>query len=356
MGTHEQYLTIADLHSRLGMVIPVWYNPAEPDEVMANLLRLTLADSGSFMPWDQIVLVVDGSPRVARVAQAERDRILRQEGKAPAVIIEEENHGKEYAVTQGMRWLLDQRPNTDLLCVRDADADHFINDLPNLARAAAHIVRVTGNDRVLVIGRRGSLHRPMGWLRGELELLQDRVLLDALRYRLARQGQALDLRFCAGSEGVPDFNSGYKLYTRAAAQVIFANPGVEMRCLEPEEFWRYGAETISIVHGVLGGATLGEVQRITFNGQPTSTFRTGAEARLKWYSGVIAWIFCRLDIPTDVAQAILDNHVIDSLMTTLELATTELHAIRETTLRRVAAYYHQTGYAPPPLAPPLPFL
>ncbi len=355
MSTHEHYATIADLHPRLGMVVPVWYNPQESDEAIADLLRLTLADCGLFMPWDQIVLVVDGSPRIARVARVERDRLLRREGVAPALIIEDENRGKEHAVTQGMRWLLSERPDADLLCVRDADADHFINDLPNLARAAVHIARETANDRVLVIGRRGSLHRPMGWLRGELELLQDRVLLDALRYHLARQGRVLDLRFCASPEDVPDFNSGYKLYTRAAAQVIFADPGAEMRCLGADEFWRCGAETISIIHGVLGGATLGEVRRMTFDGQPTSTFRAGEEARLRWYSGVIAWIFCRLDVPIDVAQGILDNHVAASRMMTLGPAAEELCAIRDAVLRRVAAYYRE-AYTPPPLSRPIPFL
>ncbi len=352
---NEHYATIADLRPRLGMVIPVWYNPAESDETMAGLLRLTLADCALFMPLDRIVLVVDGSPRIARVAQAERDRLLRQEGLAPELIIEEENRGKEYAVTLGMRWLLRERSDADLLCVRDADADHFINDLPNLARAAVHIVQETGNDRVLVIGRRGSLHRPMGWLRGELELLQDQVLLDALRYHLARQGRVFDLRFCAGPDAVPDFNSGYKLYTRAAAQVIFADPGAEMRCLGPDEFWRYGAETISIIHGVLNGATVGEVRRMTFDGQPTSTFRAGEEARLRWYSGVIAWIFCRLDIPTEVARGILDNYVAASQMTTMGPAAEELRAIRDAALQRIAAYYEE-AYTPPPPARPVPFL
>ncbi len=355
MHEHQHYATIADLRPRLGMVIPVWYNPAEPDEAMAGLLRLTLADCALFMPLDRVVLVVDGSPRIARIARAERDRWLRGNETAPELILEEENRGKEHAVTRGMQWLLRERPEVDLLCVRDADADHFINDLPNLARAALHIAREADNPRVLVIGRRGSLHRPMGWLRGELELLQDRVLLDALRFALARQGRALDLRFCAGVDTVPDFNSGYKLYTRAAAEQIFADPGAEMRCLKPDEFWRYGAETISIVHGVLSGAVLGEVRRMTFDGQPTSTFHTGAEARLRWYSGVIAWIFCRLEIPVEIARAILDNQVTACPMMTMGQASEELRAIRDAVLRRVAAYYGE-AYAPPPLARPIPFL
>jgi len=337
------------------MVIPVWYNPTEPDEVIAGLLRLTLADCALFLPLDHTVLVVDGNPRIARVVQAEHDCLARQEGIAPELIIEDENRGKEHAVTRGMQWLLQHCPGAELLCVRDADADHFINDLPNLARAAVHIARETGNPRVLVIGRRGSLHRPMGWLRGELELLQDWVLLDVLRFYLARQGDVLDLRFCAGPGAVPDFNSGYKLYTRAAAERIFADPGAEMRCLGPDEFWRCGAETISIVHGILNGVTLGEVQRMTFDGQPSSTFGVGAEARLRWYSGVIAWIFCRLDVPVETARRILDNHVAASQMKTLRPAIEELWAVRDAALARLAAYYGQE-YTPPPPARSIPFL
>jgi hypothetical protein len=337
------------------MVIPVWYSPSESDEVIASLLYLTLADCTLFMPLDQIVLVVDGNPRIAQIAQAERDRLARREGTAPALIIEEENRGKEYAVTQGMRWLLSECPGADLLCVRDADADHFINDLPNLARAAVHIAQATDNERVLIIGRRGSLHRPMGWLRGELELLQDRALLDALRYHLAQQDRVLDLRFCAGPNIVPDFNSGYKLYTRAVAGRIFADPGAEMRCLGPDEFWRCGAETISIVHGVLSGATLGEVRRMTFDGQPTSSFSSEAEARLRWYSGVIAWIFCRLDVPIESARQILDNRVAASRMVTLGPVAEELWAVRDAVLTRLAAYYGQ-AYTPPAPARSIPFL
>lgn len=355
MTVHEYYATIAELYPRLGMVIPVWYNPTESDEAIAGLLRLTLADSARFLPLGHIVLVVDGSPRLARIAQAERDRLIHQEGAAPELIFEKENRGKEHAVTRGMQWLLQHCPEADLLCVRDADADHFINDLPNLARAAVHIARETGNPRVLIIGRRGSLHRPMGWLRGELELLQDWVLLDALRFYLARRGEVLDLRFCAGPGTVPDFNSGYKLYTRAAAEHIFADPGAEMRCLASNEFWRYGAETVSVVHGVLNGAILGEVQRVTFDGQPTSTFGAGAEARWRWYSGIIAWIFCRLDVPMETAQRILDNYVSTSLMRTFGPAGEELLTVRNEALERLATYYGQTPAQQPPIRP-IPFL
>ena len=349
------YATLAELYPRLGMVVPVWYNPSEPDATAADLLRLTLADCARFLPLENVVLVVDGSPRVAAIAHAERDRLRDAEGSAPFLLIAEENRGKEHAVTQGMQWLLRERPAVDLLAVRDADADHFINDLPNLARAALHIMAEAGDARALVIGRRASLHRPMGWLRGELELLQDWVLLDALRYHLAQRGRVLDLRFCAGSGTVPDFNSGYKLYTRAAAERIFADPGAEMRCLGPEEFWRCGAETISVVHGVLSGATLGEVGRLTFDGQPTSTFAAGATARVRWYSGVIAWIFSRLDVPFAAAQAILDNHVVVSAMVTLEPAAEELRAVREAVLQRLAAYRGE-AYVPTPLVRPIPFL
>ncbi|MCS7222566.1 MAG: hypothetical protein RML36_04790 [Anaerolineae bacterium] len=355
MATYDHYATIAELRFRLGMVIPVWYNPAESDEAIAGLLRLTLADSARFLPLNHVVLVVDGSPRLAQIVQAERDHLAHQEEAAPELILEEENRGKEHAVTRGMQWLLQHRPGADLLCVRDADADHFINDLPNLARAAVHIAREAGHPRVLIIGRRSSLHRPMGWLRGELELLQDWVLLDALRFYLARRGEALDLRFCAGPGTVPDFNSGYKLYTRAAAERIFADPSAEMRCLGPDEFWRCGAETVSVVHGVLSGATLGEVQRMTFDGQPTSTFSAGAEARRRWYSGVLAWIFCRLDVPLEAAQRILDNYVTTSSMRTLGSAAEELLAIRGEALERLAMYYGQMPPRQPP-ARPIPFL
>lgn len=349
----EMYATIAGLRPRLGMVIPVWYPPSDPDEKVRSLLTLTLADSELFMPPEQIVLVVDGDRRIVAAAEAACEAI-GEPGRRPHLIVEDSNRGKEYAVTTGMRWLLSERPSADLLAVRDADADHFINDLPNLARAAAYVTEATNNPRAIIIGRRESLHRPMGWLRGELEGLQNRVLLDALRFRLAQEGRALDLRFCA-PDGVPDFNSGYKVYTRAAAEEIFRDPGAEMRCLGPEEFWRCGAETISIVHGVLAGANLGEVRRLTFDGQPTTTFGAGSEARVRWYSGVIAWILCRLEIPLPAARSILDQQVAVSAMRTLDEAARELQAVRDSALERLSRYYGEPVAQNGPTLP-LPFL
>ena len=64
----------------------------------------------------------------------------------------------------------------------DADGDHFPNELVNLLRAANHITQSRGIEKLLVLGRRISRHRPMGYLRGELEELADRILLDALAY------------------------------------------------------------------------------------------------------------------------------------------------------------------------------
>ena len=61
----------------------------------------------------------------------------------------------------------------------DQDGDHFAYELPNLVRAALHITSHNHRERVIVLGRRISRHRPMGLLRGELEEYADRILLDA---------------------------------------------------------------------------------------------------------------------------------------------------------------------------------
>ena len=68
----------------------------------------------------------------------------------------------------------------------------------------------------------------MGWARGELETLLDRVTLDALAYRLAREGRALNLAHCCG-DGVPDLSTGYKVYGRDVARYCSSRSSTPLR-------------------------------------------------------------------------------------------------------------------------------
>ena len=86
-------------------------------------------------------------------------------------------------------------------------------------------------EEVLVLGRRSSKQRPLGFLRGELEELADRVLLDALAYDAAVSGVPLRLECATAVEEYPDFHSGYKLFSRRTAAgewaaAVISQPGL----------------------------------------------------------------------------------------------------------------------------------
>jgi len=300
MGRMDEYSPQSRMLDRLGFIVPVWYPPGTSASMRRSLLEVTLQDVETCVRPENICLVNDGD--------ADSRNLLKELSRTDEFqfIDLETNKGKEYAVTLGMERLLETRSALAFLAVRDADGDHFIQDLPHLFRTAEAVQRITGP--VMVIGRRNSLTQPMGWLRGELERLQNRVLLDAMRFNRARAGTVLDLRFCVSYGDFPDFQSGYKMYSREAAQRVFNLEASErMGPLSPEEFWHYGTESVSVVEGILQGVTLAEMNRATYRGQPVSGFATFQAA--EFYSSVIAWILWRLQIPSTECVLLLDNHI-----------------------------------------------
>ena len=233
------------------------------------------------------------------------------------------NEGKLAAVQAGMRELLDD-PGIRYLAMLDQDSDHFPNELLNLLRLAHHIEAVKATDRVLVIGSRTSRHRPMGFLRGELEELADRMLLDALLYHAVIRKAPLALEF-AVEEEFPDFHSGYKAFTRPLAQLISerrfeAAPG------DGPGILRHAVEAILTVESVMAGAVLGTVNRRTINAQPVSAFDLLHRARLT--ADMIIWPCRRLEIPGVFAAQWLDNHLARLRLMTLEDGKREALAVR----------------------------
>jgi len=300
MGLMDGYLSQSDMSGRVGFVVPVWFPADTKASMRRRLLEVTLQDAEAFVRPKHICLVNDGD--------AESEDLVEELSQSRGFqrIHLPENRGKEYAVTLGIRRLLEKEPSLEFLAVRDADGDHFIQDLPHLFRTAVAVHEATGS--VLAIGRRNSLSQPMGWLRGQLETLQNRVLLDALRFNRAQAGTVLDLRFCVSYADFPDFQSGYKVYSRSAAERIFRFEEAARRGpFSPEEFWHYGTESVSVVEGVLNGVTLAEMNRATYRGQPVSGF--GAFGANEFYGSVIAWILWRLGIPETESVLLLDNHI-----------------------------------------------
>jgi hypothetical protein len=289
-------------------VIPVYLPPGVDVACGEALLEDTVAALGAQLADPRaLCLSVDGAENGAAVAE----RLARAHGVSTWV--GPLNRGKLWAVANGVRVLLDAL-NPDYLAVVDADGDHFPHELPNFVRAARHITVETGSDKVLVLGRRISRHRPMGWLRGELEELADRLLLDALTYHAAVTGQPLDLEYATTLEEFPDFHSGYKLFSRATAGRVFLGEpqpsGVSDVC-----YWRHACEAVMVVEALEGGAYLGLVNRSTLNEQPISTF--GLIGRSQLTADMIIWPCRRLGVPLPFVRQWLANRMPPLLLNTL---------------------------------------
>ncbi len=158
----------------------------------------------------------------------------------------------------------------------------------------------------MVIGRRTSRTRPMGYLRGELEELADRVLLDALQYDAAVQGRPLRLEFVMPSGEFPDFHSGYKLFDRATAESVFLSEPPDVG-LQEEAGYRHAVEAVIIVEALRHGAVPAEVVRSTYNEQPISTFALLSRPRM--VADKILWPCKRLGVPGAFVGQWVDNHL-----------------------------------------------
>lgn len=247
------------------------------------------------------------------------------------------NRGKLHAVRLGVGELWPRR-ELEYFAVVDADGDHFANELPTLMRAALHARVQPGVDEVLVLGSRTSRHRPMGWLRGELEELADRVLFDALHYHAAVSGQPLRLEWVTTVEEFPDFHSGYKLYSRGAAAATFrAEP--DLCGVSEEAYYKHSCESVMTVEALLAGAYLVPVRRTTMNEQPVSAF--GLLNRERLVADKMVWPCRRLGVPGHFVDQWLRNHLPRLLLNTLApQGRAELKQIRDLVLA-------EFGMAPP---------
>jgi hypothetical protein len=327
---------------RTGVVIPV-YLPERIDARQGEtLLRETVwTYSAQLADPSAICLSVDGAPFGAEIAHRLADEL------GTSVHVAASNRGKLAAAANGVRTLQDR--DLAYVAVVDQDGDHFAHELPNFVRAALHVAAATGNpigeDRVLVLGRRISRHRPMGFLRGELEEFADRILLDALAYRAAVAGRPLRLEHALTLDEFPDFHSGYKLFSRRTAQDVFLGEpqlaGVTEDC-----YYRHACEAVMAVEALEHGAYLGVVNRSTLNEQPISTFGLLNLSQLA--ADKIIWPCKRLEVPAPFVRQWMANHAPRLLLNTLVPAgKDELARIRQ----RVLAAFGQAPGLEPPLQP-----
>ena len=291
-----------------GVVIPVYFPDGVPAGPAIGYLEDTII---SYLAQVEkplsICLSVDGPAHGREIAAALAAR------HGVAYVVADRNRGKFQAAANGVRHLL-LPPCHRFVAIVDQDGDHFANELINLVRAALHVQTQTAGERVLALGRRISKHRPLGFSRGELEEIADRVLLDALHYHAAISGHPLRLEYATAHEEYPDFHSGFKLFDRAtAADTFLREPilcGVDADC-----YYRHGCEATMIVEAHLAGAVLCPVNRSTFNEQPVSTF--GLMHRQTLVANKMIWAVKRLGVPPEFARQWYDNHLPRLLLGTI---------------------------------------
>ena len=288
----------------LGMLIPVWFPPTLSDDQVRDTLLDTLHDCEHFLPWEHVVLVVDGDARSYAVVQDLQAACRQRHGQAFDVVYSVENGGKGAAVLRGTQWFL-EKGGLEYLTTRDADGDHVLNDLVNLMRLALALRTDEDTDRVIVVGRRNHPHRALGWMRGEFETLLNRVLIDAVRFALAQRQQVLNTRYFSLSGDYPDLHSGYKVYSRRVCELMVERPWELPPWVGPE-IYRYGVEAVPFVEGVMAGAIVGEITRLT---QEPEFSGHGAFARPETNGSVMLWTFLRLGLNPEQATSIINNHI-----------------------------------------------
>jgi len=316
------------MHYETGIIIPVYFPKGVDAGRGEALLRDTvLMYSEQVSDPAAICLSVDGQQCGTDVAER-----IAGEFKV-SLCVSSVNRGKLQGVINGVRYLLD-RKSLKYVAVVDQDGDHFANELLNFLRAACHIAHHRGTDQILILGRRISRHRPMGFLRGELEELCDRVLLDALMYNSVLKQHPLPLEDVFALDEFPDFHSGYKLFSRSTAAAVFLSEpqkmGVSDTC-----YYRHAVEAVMVVEALEQGAYLGMVNRSTFNEQPMSTF--GLFDQVQLAADMIVWPCKRLAIPLPFVKQWLTNHISRLLLNTIAPeGKTELDQIRQVVITSLA--------------------
>jgi hypothetical protein len=287
---------------QVGMVIPAWYPDDAVPGLVDTLLTRTLDGVEQYCLPENVVLVLDGQERWQEAVQGQATARGHHYRYLPT------NLGKGAAVAAGIEAL--DAANLRLIVTRDSDADHLINDLPSLLDLAELMDADTGNDLLIVSGGRGDRVRPLGFERAEYEQVTDRVLWQALQYHAARDGRVLSGIYFAPHGDWPDIQSGYKIYSAAAARMAAAILNSACQGSSDGGLSRCGVETLPAVVILSLGGEIGQVSRRTYQEQPVSGYR-GLDT-LRMYAEPLLWALRRLQIPGEVAATMLDDALLRS--------------------------------------------
>jgi len=288
----RRLLTRAEVLDLTAVVIPAYFSPSVAEARIRNILDGVVVDAEFFCRPDRLAIVVDGGSHT--------ESVLDAMGGLNLVRLER-NRGKAGAVAAGLEALL-RSTDAGFFATRDCDGDHLQEDLPRLVSLAASMRETTGNPMVCAMGARPSLAKPMGWVREQWEQLTNRVLVDLASYVLARKEQVLDRRFWNGME--PDLQSGYRVYSREAAEVA-------VECLNrvPDQpgILTFACEFVPFAELTERGGLFGQAQRLTLVEQPVSSYSAVD------YAGTYGWLLGYLADEWKVSRSrllrLFDNHL-----------------------------------------------
>lgn len=309
----------------LFMIIPTWFSDQITNDEIHSMLMKTLSGTERYAHPQHNFVYLDGIPQHEIFIQKEVERI------APGSVVyaAKDNMGKGKGVDVGLKQGLEQN-EIEWLCVRDADGDHRLDDLPGIIELANQMQDECGDIPICVVGGRYALEPPLTLYRAVYEEILNHTFDAAIKYALARRQQAVNQIYYRQYRRVPDLQSGYKLFNRKAAQIAvegFAANADEL------DVYRLGAEVIPYFEIVLNGGVVGERLRSTYREQPASAY--ASIKRAEFYAAKVGWAFRRCKVSVENAARILDAELIHSPLMFDGMGKVELTQFRKLALDAV---------------------
>ncbi len=289
--------SIDQIRDLVAVVVPVHFDPSVPENQIYNILEPVFRDQALFCRPERSLVVVDRNTAAERVLSSSPNASF----SGLPIHVLPKNRAKAGAVAAGLAGVM-ENSDFQFVITRDCDGDHAAEDIPRLVSMGFDIQEQVENELISVIGARQSLEKPMGWVREQWERLTNRILLDLVRFSLAQAGAVADERFWGGQD--PDLQSGYRLYSRKAAEQA-------VRCLEalPEDrtVWTFSCEYVPFAELMIRGGIFGQVRRLTLVEQPVTSY--GSVDLAEAYGRLMVYVGNNYGIPTSVLLQSFDNAV-----------------------------------------------
>ncbi len=291
---------MATLRERTAILVPVYFPPGTSKTAIREMLERVLLDTFSFVEPGRTLFVCDGEQPAWEIL----NDLARSTEPAFGTMLQEPNGGKGTALVAGLRELLED-DRVQYVITRDCDGNHFAWDMPRMMAVAEWLIDVRRAPEIIIVGGRSDRAKALGMVRAEIEELLNRLTLTSLHYHLAATRREVVANiFSTQPGGIPDFHSGYKLYSRRICRRMCHLPWECYGSGNKDAVYRFGMEVVPFVEAVLMGASvaettrLGHIQRVTGH---------GAYERPDVVAELACWIFSRLDVPTAQAAVMLDN-------------------------------------------------